>query len=83
MRMQASRCPHDYLLHCRMMHAADLLLDGTRQIKEVALILGHDDPGQFRKVFKNHPHNLRLRLNFRPRLYLNPNVLCLRNKSKR
>jgi len=51
-RQRTGRPPHDYLLLCRMQHAADALKDRSRSIKEVSIETGYDDPAQFSKLFR-------------------------------
>jgi len=46
------RPPHDYVLLCRMLAAAELLRDPGLQIKEAAARAGYDDPAQFSRAFK-------------------------------
>lgn len=46
------RSPHDYLLHARMRYAATELKNPNRQIKDIAFLLGYDEPAQFSRAFK-------------------------------
>ncbi len=46
------RSPYDYVLHWRMLAAADMLLDSGRTVSEVASEAGYDDPAQFSRRFK-------------------------------
>ena len=44
--------PHRLLVQLRMARAAALLLDGQRLVKEIAPLVGYEDPYHFSKVFK-------------------------------
>jgi signal transduction histidine kinase/ligand-binding sensor domain-containing protein/AraC-like DNA-binding protein/CheY-like chemotaxis protein len=46
--------PNQYLLRCRMEHAAELLIKGDKTVSEVAYSVGFKDPSYFNKVFKKH-----------------------------
>jgi len=48
--------PMDYFTHLRMQHACRLLDTTSASVKEVAAVLGYDDPFYFSRVFKlvNH-----------------------------
>jgi adenylosuccinate lyase len=52
-RNYLGRPPHDYLLLCRMLSAAEELKDRRWQIKEVAARSGYEDPAQFSRAFKS------------------------------
>ena len=52
-RKYSGRSPHDYLLFCRMLKAAEKLRYPNVQVKETAIELGYDDPAQFSKLFKS------------------------------
>jgi len=51
-RAVIGHAPHAFLLLARMRHAAQLLQDPARQVKEVAVQCGYEDPAQFCKLFK-------------------------------
>lgn len=51
-RQQLGFAPHDYLLLCRMRHAARLLEKPESQVKNVAYECGFNDPAQFSRLFK-------------------------------
>ena len=51
MRMQVA--PHDFVLGCRMRSAAKSLGDPSKQIKDVAMESGFNDPAQFSKLFRS------------------------------
>ena len=44
--------PMDYFTHLRMQHACRLLDGTSASVKEVAAVLGYDDPFYFSRVFK-------------------------------
>jgi len=52
-RERTQLSPHDFVLNCRMQSAAKLLMDPARQIKDVAIESGFNDPTQFSKVFRS------------------------------
>lgn len=51
-KKQLGFAPHDYLLLCRMRHAARLLEKPGSQVKQVAYECGFNDPAQFSRLFK-------------------------------
>lgn len=52
-RSAISRPPHEYLLMCRMREAAREIRSSRRQIKDIAVSCGYEDPAQFSKLFKS------------------------------
>jgi two-component system response regulator YesN len=42
----------DYLTHCRIEYAKQLILQGEKSIKEIAFEVGYHDPNYFSRVFK-------------------------------
>lgn len=44
--------PYQYLVSCRMNHAAGLLVSTTQPVKEIAFRVGYDDPLHFSRVFR-------------------------------
>ena len=47
------RAPIDFFIHLRMRRACELLRDRKLNIKEVAFLLGYDDPFYFSRLFKS------------------------------
>jgi AraC-like DNA-binding protein len=45
--------PIDYFIHLRMQQAGRLLTATTMSVKEIAAVLGYDDPFYFSRVFKS------------------------------
>jgi AraC-like DNA-binding protein len=45
--------PYQYLIRLKMGHAATLLLEGGKSVRETALALGYADPFHFSRVFKS------------------------------
>jgi transcriptional regulator GlxA family with amidase domain len=45
--------PIDYFIRLRMRHARDLLMATSLNVKEVAAVLGYEDPFYFSRVFKS------------------------------
>lgn len=43
--------PHQYLVHCRLRHAARLLVDGTQAISDIAFEVGFGDVSNFVRAF--------------------------------
>lgn len=48
----ANSTPSQLLARCKMNHAAELLLNENRMVKEVATLVGYDDPYYFSRSFK-------------------------------
>jgi len=46
--------PYKYLMRLKMNYAADLLLASGQPVKEVALIMGYEDPYHFSRAFRNY-----------------------------
>lgn len=61
-RQQVGAAPHDYLLTCRMQHAAALLRDTTASVAEVAAACGCWDAARFSRLFRQ-------RIGLSPRQY--------------
>jgi len=51
-KRQTGSSPMDYFTHLRMQHACRLLDQTSTSVKEVAAVLGYDDPFYFSRVFK-------------------------------
>jgi AraC-like DNA-binding protein len=51
-KRQTGCAPIDYFTHLRMQHACQLLDATSASVKEVAAVLGYDDPFYFSRVFK-------------------------------
>ncbi|MFP4381663.1 MAG: AraC family transcriptional regulator [Candidatus Sumerlaeia bacterium] len=51
-RRYTGAAPHDFLLHCRMRHAARLLRESQGQVKAIAREVGYEDPAQFSRMFR-------------------------------
>ena len=65
-RRATGRTPIDYFIHLRMRRACELLAGTDLSVKEVAAMLGYDDPFYFSRVFKSvngvAPRDYRVRL---------------------
>jgi len=63
-RRQVGCAPIDYFIRLRMQHARRLLDETSLSVKEVAAILGYEDPFYFSRLFKavNHESPSRYRL---------------------
>lgn len=46
--------PLDYFIHLKIQKACQLLYDGNNKVKEVAQLLGYDDPYYFSRLFKKN-----------------------------
>lgn len=49
--------PIDYFIHLKMQHACHLLCTTDLRIKQVAALLGYDDPYYFSRLFKKNNNN--------------------------
>jgi AraC-like DNA-binding protein len=56
-RKYASMRPHEYIMRLRLNKAADLLLNSSMNIVDIAAVCGFEDPYHFSKAFKKF-HNL-------------------------
>ena len=51
---KCGKTPKEYITDVRMKNAADMLQNGTAQVKLIAYSVGFEDPLYFSKVFKKH-----------------------------
>lgn len=50
-KQYTGKTPYDYVLYCRMRHAAGIIQSGHNNVTEAARVCGYDDLAQFSKLF--------------------------------